>query len=116
MKLEEQRIIRIDGGAIMQVWTDLETCEERYEGGGQVPIQIRSPQGVQTISVSFQFTVEAPTLVDAAVKFGEELQAAGDKAAKETVEKINASGRKIQVPGHDQIIPFGKDRMRRNGQ
>jgi hypothetical protein len=116
MKLEEQRLIRIDGGNVMQVWKDLETGEDLFEGSGQVPIQIHSPQGVQTISVSFQFTVEADSLEDAAAKFGAELQAAGQRTAKEAVEKINATGRKIQVPGNDQIIPFGKDRMRRNGQ
>ena len=116
MKLEEQRIIRIDSGNIMQVWTDIENGEERFEGNGQVPIQINSPQGMQTFPVNFQFTVDGNSLEDAAAKFNEALQSAGKRTATEAVEKINASGRKIQVPGHDQIIPFGKDRMRRNGK
>lgn len=106
MTLEEQRIIRIDGEQILQVWTDIDTGEERYEGCGQVPIQVNGPMGEQTIPVNFKFKVHAETVIDAAAKFHEELQGAAERAAKEAVDKINGNQRKIQVPGHDQIIPF----------
>lgn len=106
MTLEEQRIIRIDGEQILQIWTDIDTGGERYEGCGQVQIQVNGPMGEQTVPVNFKFKVHAETVIDAAAKFREELKVSAERAAKEAVEKINGSRSKIQVPVHDQIIPF----------
>ena len=115
MKLEEQRVIKIDGENAMLIWTDMETGEERYEGEGQTAINVHGPQGIQVIPVGFRFAVEAISIAEAAAKFAEELQAAGKRAGNEAIEKIKAQQRKIQVPGEDQIIQIGRDRMRRNG-
>lgn len=115
MKLEEQKIIRIDGANVLSIWTDIETLEERYEVRGQTSVNVQTQQGVVPAPVQFMFMIEAKNLAEAAEQLPVRLQEETDKAVRQFIETINAQQRKIQVAGGDQVIQFRKDAPRRNG-
>jgi len=115
MKLEEQKLVLIDGKSILQVWTDLKTGEERYEVHGQTAVNVKTPQGMTQAQVPFKFIIEAEDIHSACVQLEERIQEEADRAVREFIGKINAQQQKIQVAREDQVIQIRKDLMRRNG-
>jgi hypothetical protein len=115
MKIEEQHLIRVDGGHVMSEWTDLETGAKRYEVSGHVDVNLQTPQGPARAPVQFGYGIEAENLQGACEQLVAGFQAEADKAVKAFIANLSANQRRIQVAREDQVLQIRKDRMGRNG-
>lgn len=115
MKIEEQRVIRVDGKYLLNVWKDIDIEQFSYEVAGQTQVEIAGPQGVMRAAVPFSFKIEAESVAGACVGLEERIKLEAEKAAADFIANMRKQQHRIQVAGEGMIPQIMSQSGRPNG-